>query len=148
MERDMEELMAGLFGSMLAPGAGGGAAGAPAAPEDPRLRQAGYSGISGPEVALARLMPFLMGVRYPNIGGPQGPGRDAMTAIGGPNAAPGAQSGQAVNQPGPSTYAVGAMPGQGPVSGPGAAGRGAGPPAGRGPSHNENGLARLLRVGR
>jgi hypothetical protein len=132
---ELEELMAGLFGSLNAPAA-----------EDPRLRDEsqGFAGgsVAGPNIMFQRLLPLLMGapgvVRFPERGlGPQGPGLNGLAGllaggsglnpIGGPNVAPGnIDNGRSNNQPNPQL----AGPGEGSLGQePGVQG-GAAPPRG------------------
>lgn len=124
MDEGLEELMAGLFGGLQAPGS-----------EDPRQRRNDFAGgsIGGPSVFIQRLMPYLMGTpgvirggRFGPQGGPgqPGPGQpgpnglvdllaSSLNPIGGPNVAPGnINSGQAVYQPtSPGEGSLGMNPG-------------------------------------
>lgn len=61
---------------------------------DPRRRG---SGAANPGITLSRLLPMLLGLRFPNMAGNA---TDSRNRIGGPNVAPGALQGEAVNQPG------------------------------------------------
>lgn len=118
---ELEELMAGLFGGLEAPGA-----------EDPRRRAAvGGESIGGPDVFVQRLMPYLMGapgvIRGGRFGPPTPPPAGGLLGllqaaasqnpIGGPNLAPGnLNTGQATNQPaGPQTRTQ-TGPGEGSLS--------------------------------
>ena len=72
----------------------------------PAGRPGGGGGIGGAGMSLSRLLPYLLGLQFPNQVGPQGPqglglGVDNRNAIGGPNAAPGNPQGFSNKQPGP-----------------------------------------------
>lgn len=110
MDPMMEEMMAGMFAQRGSPGGGG--AGAPGF-MDPRQRNTGST--ANPGITLSRLIPMLLGMRPPNMAGNAA---EPPMPIGGPNIAPGAQSGMAVNQSGtngdPGAYFLDKAPGNAP----------------------------------